>query len=437
MFYAILIFFSFLESIVGFSLMSASVMEFREPVKKRIIVALFFMILSMSVFFYALAVFGAQGVSGFAIVIILIAFSIWYLICSGNTLYVSLFNFLTFVNIYIAISYICDNLSMHLVGVQKVMVYIILRTLIYASAIFLLFKWARPRIHRLVEILDKEWRAATLVPFVFLLLQILLLYYPVPYWNWESNSWYKTITFAVYVLFMAVYYLLYIQANAIVEKHLLEKRQLLMSQQEKLWESELERQKIATELAFEQRHNMHHHNAVISGMLQSEQIKELKAYMKSCDAALDANYSNDFCKNPIANSLFNLYTDRAEKENIRLEFYVIIPEDIGVDNVDLTCVLGNALENALEGCLRLPGKDKKEIIVTAKYMDRRLRIQLENTCIPDIEFNGEMPVTQKHGGGTGTKSILYTAEAYDGAAGFSVENGYFITRIVLNARRKF
>lgn len=434
MFYAILIFFSFLESIVGFSFMSASVMKFREPVKKRIIIALSFMVLSVSVFFYALAAYGSQAVSGFAIVIILIAFSIWYVICSGNRLYVSLFHFLTFVNIYISISYVADELAMYLEGVQKVLLYIAIRALIYAVLIFLLFKWVRPRVHRLVEILDKEWRAATLVPFVFLLLQILLLYYPVPYWNWESNSWYKTITVVVYVLFLAVYYLLYIQANAIVEKYLLEKKQLIMSQQEKLWESELERQKVASELVFEQRHNMHHHNAVISGMLQNQQIEELKAYMKSCDAALDVTYSQDFCKNLIANSLFNLYADRAEKESIRPEFHVSIPEDIGIENVDLTCVLGNALENALEGCLRLPAKEGKEIIVTAKFIDRRLRIKVENTCCTDIEFIEELPVTQKLVGGTGTKSILYTAEEYDGAAGFSVRNGTFITQIVMNVK---
>ena len=43
-----------------------------------------------------------------------------------------------------------------------------------------------------------------------------------------------------------------------------------------------------------------------------------------------------------------------------------------------------------------------------------------------------MPVTQKKAGGTGTKSILYTAERYDGTAGFLVRNGKFITQIVLN-----
>jgi sensor histidine kinase regulating citrate/malate metabolism len=234
------------------------------------------------------------------------------------------------------------------------------------------------------------------------------------------------------MLFLAVYYLLYIQASAIVEKYALEKRQLLMAQQEKLWESELIRQKATATLAFQQRHDMHHHNAVIMGLIQSGDMSNLKSYMMSFEAALDTHHVNTFCLNPIANSIINVYAGRAEEENIKTEFYVNVPEGIGIDNIDLTCVLGNALENALEGCLRLPEDEEKEIIVTIKYFDSRLRVQVENTCRTDIIFEGELPVTQKVGGGTGTKSIIYTAERYDGTAGFTVMNGKFITQIVLN-----
>ncbi len=80
----------------------------------------------------------------------------------------------------------------------------------------------------------------------------------------------------------------------------------------------------------------------------------------------------------------------------------------------------------------MPRDEEKEIIVTVKFIDNRLRVQVENTCRNDIVFDGELPVTQKQGGGTGIKSILYTAERYDGTAGFSVIDGKFITQIVLN-----
>ncbi|MGB5823029.1 MAG: ATP-binding protein [Proteocatella sp.] len=281
--------------------------------------------------------------------------------------------------------------------------------------------------------MDTEWRTAILVPLMFLIMQIMVLYYPTPYWYWNNNNWSRFVIITVYILFLSVYYLLYIQASAIVEKYVLEKQQLLMAQQEKLLESELIRQKSVAALAFQQRHDMHHHNAVINGLLQSGDMSNLKAYMINFDAALDTHNISFFCLNPIVNSIINVYAGRAEEKNIKTVFHVSVPEVIGINNIDLTCVLGNALENALEGCLRLSRSAKKEILVTVKYMDNRLRVKVENTCRTDITFEEDLPVTQKMGGGTGTKSILYTAEQYDGMAGFSAMNGKFITQIVLNA----
>lgn len=432
MLYIVLVYLSFLQSVIGFTLMSSSVMLFKEPAKKRITIGLAVMILGISLLSYTLLARGAAAVDSFAILVILLIELSWFLICSGDRFFVSLFSFLTFVNIYVSISYISDNLSKDFDGNAFVGARIVIRLAIYLVILPLLFKFVRPRFRKLVETLDKEWRAATLVPLLFLLMQSMVLYYPAPYWYWTNDNWSRVIIVTAYLLFLAVYYLLYIQATAIVEKYALEKRQLLMAQQEKLWESELDRQEATAALVFQQRHDMHHHNAVIIEMLQHKDTDQLKTYMKSFDASLDAHNTNSFCSNPIANSIFNVYARRAELEGIKATFRVSVPKVVGIDNIDLTCVLGNALENALEGCQRLPDDVEREIIVTAKFIDKRLRVQVENTCRTDIPFDGELPVTQKQGGGTGTKSILYTAERYDGTAGFSVVDGKFITQIVLN-----
>jgi len=423
MLYNISVFFSFLQSVIGFTLMSSSTMRFREPVKKRVITGLFVMLSGISLLSYQLFAHGMDSVDRFAILVILVIQLSWFLICSDDRFFVSLFSFLTFVNIYVSISYISDTLAMHLDGSAFVIGRIVIRLGIYLVIIPLLFKYVRPRFRRLVDALDKEWRAAVLVPLIFLIMQIMVLYYPAPYWYWTNDNWYRFIIITVYMLFLAVYYLLYIQANAIVEKYVLEKRHLLMAQQEKLWESELARQKATAALVFQQRHDMHHHNAVIIEMLQNGDTDQLKTYMKSFESASDAYKADSFCTNPIANSIFNVYARRAEAEGIKTTYNVSVPKTIGIDNIDLTCVLGNALENAVEGCMRLSEDEEKEIKVTAKFIDKRLRFQVENTCRSDIEFEGELPLTQKEGGGTGTKSILYTAERYDGTAGFSIIDG--------------
>ncbi len=434
MLYTVLVFLSFFQSVIGFTLMTSSVMHFKEPVKKRIVTGFAVMLLGIILLSYTVYSQGAGPVERVAILVILLITLSWFLICSGDRFFVSLFSFLTFVNIYVSISYVSDNLSMDFDGNAFIGTRIAIRTVIYLVILPLLFKYVRPRFRMLVNTLDKEWRVATLVPLVFLIMQIMVLYYPAPYWYWTNASWSRLVIVTVYILFLAVYYLLYIQSSAIVEKYALEKRQLLMAQQEKLWESELIRQKATATLALRQRHDMHHHNAVIMELLQSGDTGNLKAYVKSVNETLDTHPAQAFCLNPIANSILNLYASRAEERNIKTTYHVNVPEGIGIDHIDLTCVLGNALENALEGCLRLPEDEEKEISVTIKYIDHRLRLKVENTCKEDIIFEGELPVTQKIGGGTGTKSILYTAERYDGTAGFSVMNGKFITQIVLNGK---
>ena len=434
MFYNVVLFLSFLQSVIGFTLMSSSTMRFREPVNRRIITGFIVMLFGISFLLYTLVTRGFNSVNNYAILIILAIQLSWFLICSADRFFVSLFSFLTFVNIYISIGYIGDNLALNVEGSAFIVNLIIIRLGIFIVIALLLFKYVRPRFRWLVDVLDQEWGAAALVPFMFLIIQIIVVYYPIPYWNWTNDNWYRFIIIAVYMLFLAVYYHLYIQASVIVEKYALEKRQLLMAQQEKLWESELNRQEATAALVLQQRHDLHHHNAVITEMLQNNNTEELKTYMKGFNAALDVHQANSFCANPIANSLFNLYDRKAAKEGVKATFLVSVPKVTGIDNIDLTCVLGNTLENALEGCLRLSKEAPKEITVIVKFIDNRLRVRVENTCRTDIVFDGELPVTQKQGGGTGTKSILYTAERYDGTAGFSVIDGKFITQIVLNGK---
>ncbi len=432
--YNALVFLSFLQSVIGFTLMSSSLMIFKEPVRKRIVLGLTVMILGISLLSYRLFTKGMNSVDNYAVLVILFIQLSWFLICSKDRFFTSLFIFLTFVNIYVSISYISDYFSLYFTNSEFVGTHMMLRLLIYVIIIPLLFKYVRPRLRRLVDTLDKEWKTSVIVPFSFLIMQAMILYYPGPYWHWEIKIWSRVIISTTYILFLSVYYLLYIQANAIVEKYILEKKQLLMTQQEKLWEAEIASQKETAELIYQQKHDMHHHNSLIIDMLENGEKEEIVEYMKSVDLALNKKVPNFFCSNSIANSIFNIYFKKFEAEGIKTTFNVSIPKTIGIDNVDLTCVLGNALENALEECMRLPRDEEKEIIVTAKFIDKRLRVQIENTCRSDIVFEGELPLTQKQDGGTGTKSILYTAEVYDGTAGFSVVDGKFITQVVLNGK---
>lgn len=431
MLYPIIIFISFLEAAACFMLLSASTIKFKEPRRRRITAGVVSMLFFAFFYLWLFFVIGVEAARTYGILIILASTSSWFLICSGDKFFISLFNYLTYANIFLMINCISDTLAIHVQGVKYQIRYMIIRGIIYAIIIPLSFGFIRPRFRRLASELNLKWQMNIIVPFIFLILQVFLLYFPVMYWFREVYNSYLIII--AYLLFFAVYYMLYIQATTIMEKYASEKRVLLMAQQNKLWESELSRQKAAMVQTARQHHDMRHHNAVITQLLTSNDLDVLINYMQRYDVHLDEHTITVHCNNPTVNSILNAYSKRARQKNIEVNIKAVVPEMIGIDPIDLTGVFANALENAIEGCMRLPESSKRQITVIIKYIDDRLRIQIENTCQNEIVFEADLPTTQKKGGGTGIKSIVYTAEKYDGTVGFSVRDGQFYTQIVLNA----
>lgn len=432
LYYAIL-FIGFLEAIGCFVLMTTSTMKMREPVRKNVTIALSSMLVMISLFFAGMLVFSISKMEFFAIAITLAISGTWYFFCSADPFFVSLFQFFTFLNLYIGVAYISDRLTLDTDRLIYNIEYVVIRLLLYMVIIPIFFKYIRPGFRQLVDTLDTEWRNAVLVPFLFLILQVCLLYYPVPYWRWEGEQWRTAVSLIAYALFAAMYYLLYIQSSAIVQKNILEKRDLLMTQQNKLWEAEFSRREQADLLFRQQRHDMRHHNAVITSMLREGLSEELMAYMESLRTMDEHTDNREYTKNPIINSICNVYKQQAERMGIKMETVINVPENLaGMNSIDLTCVICNVLENALEGCQRLPDHTACEIDMKMKYEKNRLYLQVKNTCADDIVFEEDLPVTQKEKGGTGIKSVLYTAEKYQGTASFYVQEGIFITQIVLN-----
>ncbi|MET0016564.1 GHKL domain-containing protein [Oscillibacter sp.] len=107
-----------------------------------------------------------------------------------------------------------------------------------------------------------------------------------------------------------------------------------------------------------------------------------------------------------------------------------------MDEVALVGILANSVDNAIEGCLCTPDGAEKFITAKVDYSvyngAGKLRIVFENACADNIIFDGDFPKSQKPGGGTGTKSITYTAERYNGMAEFATKNSVFRTRILLH-----
>jgi len=102
--------------------------------------------------------------------------------------------------------------------------------------------------------------------------------------------------------------------------------------------------------------------------------------------------------------------------------------------IDLFVLLGNALDNALEGACRETDPEKRFMSLTIRQQGGMALIRLENTCPTEPVFVDDLPVTTKpypdrHG--YGVRSIRDVVDRYGGEVRMSVQEQVFTLDVAL------
>lgn len=137
-----------------------------------------------------------------------------------------------------------------------------------------------------------------------------------------------------------------------------------------------------------------------------------------------------FCENETMNGLLSAYESLAKKENIQVDIQVKITGNIAMRDIDLAAVLVNTFENAIHGCIESQSPTM-QIYLSIVQRGRKLAILCRNTCVSNMKLKDGMPKPGT-GSGAGVSGVMRVVSFYHGEADFSVENGMFTVRILLN-----
>lgn len=118
------------------------------------------------------------------------------------------------------------------------------------------------------------------------------------------------------------------------------------------------------------------------------------------------------------------FRQRADKENIKLD--VVIEKGClnFMSSKDLLTIFSNALDNAMEACMKLP-KEERKIEIKAMYQYNNVLLSIKNPISPEIKNNLETMKKNKENHGLGIINMREAIEKNSGILSIQSENGLF------------
>ena len=159
-------------------------------------------------------------------------------------------------------------------------------------------------------------------------------------------------------------------------------------------------------------------------------------YLKEYSKVYEQLEQQNFCGDPAVDSVLGYYLALAGEEHISIDYNIGLRSDHGIEHIDMTVLLGNCLENAVEAVRQLP-EDERHITVELQSMERMIALRVVNSCEMGADTEGftgwkAFPSGKEAGRtGIGLRSVSEIAAKYGGSAQFQRKGGEFTARVTL------
>lgn len=210
-----------------------------------------------------------------------------------------------------------------------------------------------------------------------------------------------------------------LQAEKEIERKLLQQQNIYYTNQFELMKS--------TEQSLRAiRHDWKNHISVLSSLMDKGDYGKAMKYLVDFEKASKGDVSLVDTGNLDFDSILNFKLREATQRNIKVNCEISIPEKLNITTYDLTTILGNSLDNAIEAAILI--KNDAQINLKIKFDKGRLLIELENPYLGEIQMAKGLPVTKKENKqehGIGLKQIKKTLEKYNGELDLQTKDQQF------------
>ena len=181
-------------------------------------------------------------------------------------------------------------------------------------------------------------------------------------------------------------------------------------------------------------HDLHNHIEAIYQCLLQGETEEAARYCEDLRAPVREISQTVWTGDKALDYLISSKLALAEQERIKTKVNIEYPHNTNIRSVDLTTILGNLLDNALEAVQTAPN-DLRFLNLTIRRINAMLIIKVENGYgnAPKREGGKLLTLkTDKAFHGWGLKSVQTAADRYDGTISTNDKDGIFQSVVTLS-----
>nr|WP_293698350.1 sensor histidine kinase [uncultured Peptostreptococcus sp.] len=247
----------------------------------------------------------------------------------------------------------------------------------------------------------------------------------------DSNN-YKFIFINMVLIFIICIILIYI-FNKIVNVMTENARQKFLIKQSEYYEKQIEADRKHINNTRKIKHDMKNHMYAIRNMAKNNMSKDIITYTNDILGKIEGEKVYINTGNYLIDGILNVKFEEIKNQGIDFKYDVKIPEGIKLPEFEVITILGNLLDNAIEGVKSI--KDNKYIEVFISYKDSNLLIKIVNTFDGLVIKDNKGFVSRKEEKtyhGIGLENVRDQVEKSNGYMNIDIGNCMFTVDLFIN-----
>ena len=180
------------------------------------------------------------------------------------------------------------------------------------------------------------------------------------------------------------------------------------------------------------RHDYHNHIQVLKAHIELKEYRQAQQYLDMLAEDLTAVDTVIKTGNVMVDAILNSKLTLMRAHDIQVDVTAIVPQEVDILGVDLSVLIGNLLDNAMEACMRVKKKEDRFIRIYIDIIKKQLYLSVTNSTEGHVRKNGNQYLSSKQGlHGFGILRIDNIVSKYHGYINRQSESGVFATEVTL------